>query len=151
MFTGEFKHALDEKGRVSVPAGMRNVLRGRYDCEEIVVTRSLHGTCLWGFPHREWEALAQRIAESGLGAVDNVQLKRKFFPAARECPIDKAGRVLIPEELRKHAGIGGDAVFLGMGKYVEIWDPALWAEESKRLDDEDTATHLLETLGKLGL
>lgn len=151
MFTGEFKHTLDEKGRVSVPAGMRNVLRGKYDDDSLIVTRSLLGSCLWAFPHREWEALAERISDSGLGASQLIQLRRKFFPAARPCPIDKAGRILLPDELRSHASITADAVFLGMGKYVEIWEPTQWTTESQRLDDEDTSTQLLETLGKLGL
>jgi len=150
MFTGEYKHSVDKKGRTSVPAEMREVLRTAYD-ERFVVTKGLLGTCLWAFPYSEWEKLAQKIAETGVGSRQLIRLKRKLFPAARSCPIDGAGRILLPSGLREHALIGNECTFASAGRYVELWQPALWEEESASLDDDESTDAILDTMADLGL
>jgi MraZ protein len=150
MFTGEYKHSVDKKGRSSVPAEMREVLKTEYD-ERFVVTKSLLGTCLWAFPYTEWKKLADKIGESGIGSRQLIRLKRKLFPAARTCPVDKAGRILIPEPLRQYAGIEGDCIFASAGRYVEIWRPDLWEEELLAVDDDASTDAILDTMVDLGL
>lgn len=150
MFTGEFKHSIDTKGRVSVPSNMRDVLKSDFD-DRLVVTHSLLGRCLWAFPHAEWEALADRITRSGLGGRALMKLRRKLFPSARICPIDKAGRILLPDALREHAGLGREVTFASVGRYVELWQPELWEEEKGSLDDDETTDALLDTMAELGL
>ena len=150
MFTGEYKHSIDTKGRVSVPAEIRNVLKSEYD-ERFVVTKALSGGCLWAFPYDEWKKLADRIADSGIGSRQLIRLKRKLFSAARTCPLDKAGRVLLPETLRTAASIEGECVFASAGRYVEIWQPGLWEEELASLDDDESADAILDTMAGLGI
>ncbi len=150
MFTGEYTHTLDAKGRISVPADIRDVLRVRYD-GQLVITKALLGRCLWAFPYSEWAALAQKIAGVGVGNRQLIKLKRRLFPAARTCPVDKAGRILLPEQLRHYAGVERDATFVAVGKYIEIWRPDLWEQEADSLDDDESTDALLETMAELGL
>jgi MraZ protein len=148
MFTGEFTHSLDLKGRVSVPAEIREVLRIQYD-ERLVITKSLEGTCLWAFPYGEWDRLAERIAEKGVGGRQLIRLRRRFFAPARTCPLDKAGRILVPEPLREHAVLDKEITFASMGGYIELWSPSLWQAEVESLDEGADA--LLEAMVELGL
>ena len=150
MFMGEYKHSVDKKGRTSVPADMREVLRTLYD-ERFVVTRGLLGKCLWAFPYGEWKILADRIADTGVGGRDLIKLKRKIFPPARTCPVDKAGRILLPEPLRLYAGIEAECTFASAGRYVEIWQPELWAGEAADLQDDESTDAILDTMADLGL
>ena len=148
MFTGEYTHAMDSKGRVSVPVELREVLRAHYD-ERFVVTKSLEGGCLWAFPFKEWQRLADRIAEKGVGGRELIKLRRRFFAPARTCSIDRAGRILLPEPLREHARLENQVTFAAMGGYVEIWRPDLWSVEVSALDESEDA--LLEAMAELGL
>lgn len=150
MFTGEYRHTVDGKGRISVPSDIREILRVQYD-GHLVITKALLGRCLWAFPQVEWTGLAQKIAGVGVGNRQLIKLKRRLFPAARTCPVDRAGRILVPESLRQHAGIEREATFVAVGKYIELWRPDLWAEEADSLDDDESTDALLETMAELGL
>ena len=150
MFTGEHKHSVDKKGRVSVPSEMREVLREQYD-ERFVVTKGLLGNCLWAFPYDEWKKLAEKIADTGVGGRQLIKLKRKLFPAARTCPVDKAGRILLPEPLRAYAQIEGACTFASAGRYVELWRPEFWDEEAAQLEDDESTDAILDTMADLGL
>ena len=148
MFTGEYTHTMDGKGRVSVPAELRDVLKAHYD-ERLIVTKSLEGGCLWAFPSKEWQRLADRIAEKGVGGRDLIRLRRRFFAPARTCTLDRAGRILLPEPLREHAQLEKDITFAAMGGYIEIWQPELWMSEVNALDESEDA--LLDAMAELGL
>ena len=146
MFTGEHSHTFDSKGRIAVPAEMRDVLRAQY-AEVVYVTRSLHGPCLWAFPEAVFQDFMKRVAERGLANPRLSKLGRRLFAPARKCPLDRTGRVLIPEKLREAAGLTRDAVFLGMGNHIEIWSPEQWTEEEGALDLDDS----LDAMAELGL
>ncbi|MEC8023552.1 MAG: division/cell wall cluster transcriptional repressor MraZ [Myxococcota bacterium] len=150
MFTGEYTHTMDEKGRISVPADMRDVLRRKYE-ERLVLTKSLHGKCLWGFPEPEWEKLAEAIAASGLAKRQLHSLKRFLFPAARTCALDRAGRILVPGALRTFAAISDAATFVSVGKYLEIWQPDNWLSVSEELAGDDSVDAVLDAMAEIGL
>ena len=150
MFTGEYTHTMDEKGRISVPADMRDVLRRKYE-ERLVLTKSLHGKCLWGFPEPEWEKLAEAIAASGLAKRQLHSLKRFLFPAARTCALDRAGRILVPGALRTFAAISDAATFVSVGKYLEIWQPDNWLGVSEELAGDDSVDAVLDAMAEIGL
>ena len=150
MFTGEYTHTMDDKGRVSVPADMRDVLRRKYE-ERLVITKSLHGKCLWAFPEPEWEKLAEAIASSGLAKRQLHSLKRFLFPAARTCALDRAGRILVPNALRAFASIAEAATFVSVGKYIEIWQPEQWLGISEELAGDDSVDAVLDAMAEIGL
>ncbi len=151
MFTGEYTHSLDAKGRVSVPSDMRDELRVSYAEEQLMVTKSLLGQCLWAFPMKGWDELAERISSASGGGAQLIQLRRVLFPPARKCPLDKAGRILLPEELRRHANIGDTVFFGGNGKYIELWNPEAWNAEGLTIGTDENKAAIVNAVGHLGL
>ena len=119
MFLGRHKHTIDEKGRVSIPRNFRTELEARSD-HAPVLTADDH--CLRLFPWDEWEAHNGRIAERARHDPDARDFARLVLMNAVEAPIDKQGRILIPQDLRNLAGLRRDVAVAGMGDTVEIWD-----------------------------
>lgn len=144
MFIDQFTHAVDSKGRVSVPSDMRDVLRGDYDEELLLVTRSPSEPCLWAFPRREMAKLRRKLSEARINP-------RALFSSASRCPVDKAGRILLSERHREHADIAQNAVFVGAGNYIEIWSPDSWDTASSGGEAPAVADAILEAVAALGM
>jgi len=125
MFRGHFEHAIDAKGRTSIPSRFRDVLTAENDAR-LIVTPALFDPCLHVHPMRAWEDLEAKIA--GLPQFDPnvVAFRRRYISAAVECEIDKMGRILIPPALREHAGLQKDALWAGMGQTIELWAKERW-------------------------
>lgn len=134
MFSGQYQHAIDEKGRLTLPAKLRAALATGF-----VVTRGLDG-CLFAFPQEEWSSLAARLTAMSVGDAKARQVARFFFSGACDCMPDKQGRVLLPAHLREYAGIDGEAIVTGMGNRLEIWSTATWATAIS-----DTEEDIMET------
>ena len=118
MLTGEYRNAVDEKGRLLVPSRVRNEIAGSM----LVVTRGLD-TCLWLFEPEVWTQFSEKImgATSPFDAKARV-IQRRIIAPAQEIEIDKAGRITIPQTLRDYAKLKKDSVILGIKKYLELWD-----------------------------
>ncbi len=155
MFMGEFTHAVDAKGRVSVPSDLRDVLRGTYADDRFVVTHGIDGRCLRAYPLTEWKALSDRItaqaATPGTNSLELMQLRRLIFSKARTYPIDKVGRILIADEHRAHTGIDQHVVFNGNGNFVELWEPATYEAYQAPLLAPNALQNILAVLPNLGL
>ena len=103
---GEYKHSVDAKGRLAMPAKLRDELGERF-----TVTKGLDG-CLAVYPEKEWEALEQRIR--GLGNGEKARrVKRYYFANAFDAQLDAQGRILIPANLREFADLQKDVVVIG--------------------------------------
>lgn len=148
MFRGCFEHTIDDKGRVSIPAKFREALETVFT-PPFFVTRQLMDACLVAYPADEWHALETRMSE--LPSFDpNVQkFRRIFYAPAQECPLDKAGRILVPPTLRSYAGLDRQAVVAGMGKTFEIWDKQRY--DQMMGDATENFEGLAEAMGALGL
>lgn len=119
MFRGQFLHSIDAKGRVSLPARFRDQIAAEGD-SRIVLWPSPFDPCLRVYPLAAWERFEGRIA--GLSSVEPKVMKfRRLLSASVDCEIDKAGRVLVPENLRDSARLEKDALCVGMGDFVELW------------------------------
>ncbi|MDP2742074.1 MAG: division/cell wall cluster transcriptional repressor MraZ [Hydrogenophaga sp.] len=123
MFQGASSLSLDAKGRLSVPTRHRAALS--VDGSPLTVTKHPHG-CLMIFPQPAWEKFSNQFASMPL---DLQWVKRVFLGNAMDVEMDGAGRVLISPELRQAAGIAKDAILLGMGSFLELWDAATYAEK----------------------
>ncbi len=141
MFTGDYRHAVDDKGRIAVPARFRAQLDG--GC---VVARWLD-TCLAIFPMPAWEALAAKVASLPVTDPNARLLQRRLFAGALETELDKQGRVLVPHGLRTFAGLGNEAAIVGGQDHAEIWAPARWEEYSQALEDSSAFAEAIEGLG----
>lgn len=141
MFTGEYRHAVDGKGRLAVPSRFRARLDGG-----IVVARWVD-TCLAIFPMAAWEVLAERIGGLPLTDANARLLQRRLFAGAFETELDRQGRVLVPQALRSFAGLEDEAMVLGSRDHAEIWAPDRWAAYSESLEDPDAFARAIEGLG----
>lgn len=124
MFRGRFEHSLDTKGRVSIPSKFREVLTTNYD-ERLVVTN--FDNCLWAYPFAEWRVIEEKVASLPQMKEEVKAFQRVFISAAVECPIDKAGRILIPPTLRDYAALDREVILVGMINRIEIWSSARWS------------------------
>ncbi len=123
MFQGASSLSLDAKGRLSVPTRHRAALS--VESSLLTITKHPHG-CLMIFPQPAWQVFRNQFADVPL----NMQwLKRLFLGNAMDVEMDGSGRVLISPELRQGAGITKDAILMGMGSFLELWDAATYAEK----------------------
>ncbi len=116
-FQGTSALALDGKGRLSVPARHRDVLRAA-DESRLTLTRHPEG-CLMVFPLPVWESFRARLEALPLAAAG---WKRIFLGSAMEVELDSASRVLVSPELRAAAGLDRAVLLVGMGNHLELWD-----------------------------
>lgn len=141
MFTGEYRHAVDGKGRIAVPARFRGQL-----ADGAVVARWLD-SCLAIFPMTAWGELATRVGGLPMTDPNARLLQRQLFAGAFETELDGQGRVLVPQGLREFAGLETEALVLGSRDHAEIWAPARWTEYSRSLDDPDAFARAIAGLG----
>lgn len=146
MFRGRFEHTIDPKGRVSIPSKFREILSTNYD-ERLIVTN--FDNCLWAYPYAEWQKIEEKVAQLPQFKPEVKALQRVFISAANECPIDKQGRILIPQTLREYAGIEKNSVFVGMTKRIEIWSSERW--EKIFSESQEDLKSMTESLAELGL
>ncbi len=143
MFIGEYNHTIDDKGRLAIPVKFRGDLaRGA------VVTRGLDDS-LFLFPKEEWDKLAEKLAALPLGQSNSRAFARLMLAGAMDVPLDKQGRVVLPEYLRQYGGIGKSVVVVGVYNRLEVWDQTKWDAYKKQT--ESNAGEIAEQLGGLGL
>jgi MraZ protein len=135
MFRGQFEHAIDGKGRTSLPVRYRDVLAASSDLR-LVITPALFDPCLKVYPMRAWEELEAKISALPEFDPNAVFLRRRFLSAAVECELDKQGRVLIPPALRDYAALEKEVLWAGMGRTAELWSRERWAAGLIKTDAE---------------
>ncbi|MEN9558021.1 MAG: hypothetical protein RL141_390 [Candidatus Parcubacteria bacterium] len=143
MFIGEYRHTLDEKGRVSIPVKFRADL-----AQGAVVTRGLDRS-LFLYTKEEWGRLAQKLVALPLGQSDTRAFARLMLAGAMEVEIDGSGRVTIPPYLREYAGLAKSLVITGLYDRMEIWEEATW--DAYRTKTEAEGDAIAERLGGQGI
>ena len=143
MLLGEFKHSIDTKGRLAIPAKFRDSMT-----HGAIITRGLDH-CLFIFTKSEWEKLAEKLIALPLAQANSRAFTRLMLAGASDVDIDSQGRVLIPEYLREYAGLGRQAVVAGLYNRVEVWDKEEWEKYKKRT--ESASDEIAEKLGELGI
>ena len=138
MLTGEFKHTLDAKGRVFVPAKFRTDLG-----QSFVIARGF-GKFLVAYSEPEWEKFMAKLDLLGQGR-EAREMKRYVMKSAMPTELDNQGRISVSAEHREFASLTKEVSFLGMGSYVEIWNTALLTDETDNYDTEKFES-LLESL-----
>ncbi|MCC6810074.1 MAG: division/cell wall cluster transcriptional repressor MraZ [Deltaproteobacteria bacterium] len=147
MFRGLHEYTIDQKGRVSLPVRFRELLAAQND-ERLIITTSID-PCLVAYPLAEWQAFEDRLSRLPQFDPNVLKLKRLYVAGATECPVDKLGRLMIPQELRAYAGLEKDVIFAGMVKTLEIWSKDRWQQtrDVARAEAADVA----RALASLGL
>ncbi len=119
MFMGEYKHSIDKKGRIILPAKFRADLAEKY-IEKFVITRGLDD-CLSVYPLNEWKVYEKKLNELSFNNRDTRDLLRDLYSNATETILDKQGRMFIPGELRAKVGIEKEVSIIGLRNIIEIW------------------------------
>jgi len=135
MFRGHFEHAIDAKGRTSLPSRFRDLLAEAH-ATHIVITKALFDPCLHLYPMRAWEELEAKIALLPQFDANVVAFRRRYVSAAVECELDKQGRLLVPPSLREHADLAKDVLFAGMGTTIELWSKERWKAAQEMTESE---------------
>lgn len=143
MFIGEYNHTVDEKGRLAVPAKFRTEL-----AKGAVVTKGLEN-CLFLYTKKDWQELAEKIAKLPISQSSSRAFSRFLLAGAMEAELDKQGRIVLPDYLRKYAGLNKKVVVNGLYNRIEIWDEIAWAKY-KAATEKDSG-NIAETLGELGV
>ena len=141
MFTGEYRHTVDDKGRIAVPAKFRAQLGAG-----AVVSRWLD-TCLAIHTTHGWDGLAAKVAALPITDQNARRFQRLIFAGAAEVELDRQGRILLPAYLREHIDLGTEAVVVGSRDHAEIWVPATWATYAQGLEDPDELAEAFQGLG----
>ena len=143
MFVGQYEHAIDQKGRVAIPAKFRRVFK-----REAVVTKGLDG-CLFVFAREKWQKMATSIGQLPVSKASARLYARLILAGASEVEFDNQGRILLPAYLRSYGGLENQVVVIGLYDRVEIWDKKKWAKMIGKVEDE--AGKIAEDLSELGV
>ena len=140
MFTGEYNHTIDQKGRLIIPNKFRNLLG-----DVFVITKSIDD-CLEIYDKETWDKFSEKINSLPYSNQNAREFKRIFIGRACELAPDKMGRVQLTVALRNVANLKQDVTFLGVGDHIEVWDTNTFKEKNK-LDDSDELSRKMEGLG----
>lgn len=136
--TGTYEHSIDAKGRLFIPAKLR---------EELGVTFYLAmgvDECLAIYPQETWNRFTEKFASLPMS---QSAAMRPLFANASKCELDSQGRIVIPQKLRKYAGLEKDAVIIGVNDRAEIWSAETW---NAREEEEVTPEKMKACLAALG-
>ncbi len=143
MLIGEYEHSLDVKGRLIMPAKLRDDMG-----EKFIITKGLDG-CLFGFSQNEWTNFEEKLKTLPLTNKNARDFVRFFLSGAMECEIDKQGRFLISSNLREYANMEKDVVIIGVGTRLEIWNREKW--KAYNSDENISADEIAENMTMLGI
>lgn len=124
MLIGEYSHSLDAKGRLIMPAKLREDMG-----EKFIITTGLDG-CLFGFSMSEWQKFEDKLKTLPITNKNARNFVRFFLSGATECELDKQGRFLIASKLREVANLDKDVTIIGAGTRIEIWNTKKWEEQT---------------------
>lgn len=143
LFIGEYEHSVDAKGRVIMPAKLREDIG-----EKFIVTKGLDG-CLFAYSKDEWSNFEEKLKTLPLTNKNARDFVRFFLSGAVECEIDKQGRFLIPNNLRIYASLEKEINIIGVGTRIEIWNRNEWKQYSS--DENISADEIAENMTMLGI
>jgi MraZ protein len=143
MLIGEYRHTLDQKKRLAIPAKLRREI-GR----QVVITHGLDN-CLSIYPLKEWQRVAEKLANLSMGQADTRSFNRFMLAGAVETEVDAIGRVLIPDFLKEYAMLDSQVVMAGVHNRLEIWDEKRWGDYKAAVGKQADA--LAQKLGEIGV
>ena len=143
MFIGEYNYSIDIKGRVAIPAKFRVALS-----KGAVVTRGLDN-CLFVYSKTEWTILAEKLSSLPISQANTRAFSRLMLAGAMDVKIDRQGRIIIPDYLKKYAGMKKRAIIAGLYNRLEVWDEDRWNEYKTKT--EKNSNEIAENLSALGV
>ena len=142
MLIGEYKHTIDVKKRLAIPAKFRRVFG-----QGAVITRGIDN-CLVLYPSKEWESMAGKLGQLPASQLEARGFARVMLAGAMAVKFDSLGRILVPDYLKKYALLKKNAVIIGLYNRLEIWAEEKW-ELYKQRAEKDVGEFAAK-LGELG-
>ncbi len=140
-FSGEFRHGIDPKGRVTIPSAWR-----KSDADEFYLMIDRTNSFLRAMPPERFRAVAEKVAgEPGVTTKDRTVFLRHFYSRAIHVIADKQGRLVLPEPARKQLGLAEEAVLVGAFDTFELWNKARW--EATQQSESTTFDRVAELAG----
>ena len=134
--TGTYEHNIDAKGRLAIPSKLRDELGSVFYLAMGV------DACLAIYPQSSWNRFTEKFASLPMSQSKKM---RSLFANAARCELDSQGRIVIPQKLKKYAGIEKDVVIIGVHDRAEIWAAEKWAaEEEEEMTPEKMAQCMAE-------
>ena len=133
IFYGEYQHAIDEKGRLTLPARFRDGLGNK--CVLAKGSRKPEPR-LRVYPMETWEKMSSKLESLNDFDPRIQEFKLRFFSGSAPCDIDRQGRLLINQEFRSYGGLTKDIYIVGAGNYLEIYDKTAWDNKWEIIDDK---------------
>ena len=151
LFVSQFVNKVDKKGRISLPSIFRNALP-KNNKNEIILYKSLKYNSIEGCKVSRINDIAERINKLDIFSDDQDDFATSIFSEIVSTNLDKEGRFLIPDNLKKHAKITNQATFIGQGHFFQIWEPsaALERQQKSRLrliKEKKTLSAIISEIG----
>ena len=125
-FLGEYEATLDTKSRFLLPVGFKKQLP-EDGIARFVINRGFE-KCLSLYPIKSWEPIFARISQLNDFDPEVRQFRRYFLNGATLVELDSAGRLLVPPNLKEHAGLDKDIVLTAAVNKIEIWDKSKYQQ-----------------------
>lgn len=143
MFIGEYSYSIDSKKRLALPAKFRKELGNK-----VIITRGFEN-CLVVYPQTAWKSVMEELKKLPTGRAESRKFSRAILGGAVEVSLDKLGRVLFPDYLKKYAGLKKNVTICGLSNKLEIWDIEKWEEYRKKAEQD--IDKVAENLPELGI
>ena len=143
MLIGQYEHTIDAKKRLALPAKFRGELG-----EKVVVTKGVEN-CLVVYTEKEFLVMSEKLSNLTISQPEARSFTRTMLAGAMEITLDKLGRILVPDYLKKYAGLNKNVVICGLSNRLEIWDLENWNTWTK--EAEKGVSDVVSKLGGLGI
>lgn len=145
-FSGKYYYSVDPKGRVMIPAPLREIISANYS-DKLYVTIAPADKCIQIYPQEEWSALMERVRGLAQSNKAVKRFRRTVIGSAVEVTMDKQGRLQVPVSLREDTGIKSEIVVVGQLDKIEVWDRAEWDKSMGSTGEDDSYEAELGALG----
>jgi len=143
MIIGQYNYNLDPKKRLTIPTKFRSVLS-----EGAVITRGIDG-CLFLYPQKQWNELADKLSKLPLSQSNARSFARVMLAGAMDVKVDSLGRILIPDYLKEYASLNKSVVIAGLYDRIEIWNEDAWKKYGETTNAQ--VENMAEGLKELGI
>ena len=146
-FKGTYEYTIDQKGRLSIPSRIRDILNKEYGGGELYLT--ILEDCIEVYPLQEWNKKEEKLRLLPSRNREVLMFLRAQYSRASDCSLDRAGRILIPPLMRKKCGINCRVAIVGVMDHFEIWPLEKWLEKDQEI--EENIPSLLEKIADFGV
>ena len=143
MLIGQYQHTIDNKKRLALPVKFRGELGTK-----VIVTKGVEN-CLVVYTEKEWEVMSQKLGNLPVSQGEARSFARHLLASAMEVMLDKLGRILLPDYLKKYADLKKEVTVCGLSNRLEIWDSERWQAYKDNLEKQ--SDRIAEKLGELGV